>query len=77
MFDRAEQDKDRAGQVRTGRCRIMTGKAAFLGCTPSDMLVDRSGVSAIPICQIRQRTFVWLNFLTLEKNIKKISIISF
>ena len=44
---------------------MRTGEAAFLGFSPSDILVDRTRVSALPICPISQRTFNWLNFLAL------------
>ena len=52
----------KTGQGRVGQCRMMTGKAAFLGFSPSDILVDYTGVSAIPICPISQCNFVWLFF---------------
>ena len=51
------------GQGRTGQGRMRTGQAAFLGFSPSDILVDRTRVSALLFCPISQRTFVWLNFL--------------
>ena len=36
---------------------MMTGEAAFRGFSPSDILVERTKISALPICPI---TFVWL-----------------
>ena len=42
------------------------GKAAFLGFSPSDILVDRTRVSALAFCPISQHTVVWLNFLALQ-----------
>ena len=56
MFDRTEQDKDRTGQGRTVQDDDRRG------FNPSDILVDRTRVSAMPICPISQRTFVWPNF---------------
>ena len=50
VFDNTEQDKDRTRQGRTGR--MITGEAAFLGFSPSDILVDRTRVSALYICPI-------------------------
>ena len=63
VFDRTEQDNDRTGQGREGQGSMRTGEAAFLGFNPSDILVDRTRVSALPICPIIAHTFVWLNFL--------------
>ena len=37
---------------------MVTGEAAFLGFSPSDVFVDRIRVSALPICLISQHTFV-------------------
>ena len=48
----------------------MTGESAFLGFSTSDILVDRTGGSAMPICPISQRTFVRLKFLALKKILK-------
>ena len=45
---------------------MRTGEAAFLGFSPSDISVDCTRVSALPICPISQRTLVWLNFLALK-----------
>ena len=39
MFDRTKQDKDRTGQGWTVMM-MMTGMAAFLSFSPSDILVD-------------------------------------
>ena len=50
-------------------------EADFLGFSPSDMLVDRTRGSALPICPITQHTFVWLN--CLAEFFKTFSIISF
>ena len=41
----------------------MTGKAAFLGFSPFDILVDCIGVSAMPVCPISQCTFFFGFFL--------------
>ena len=77
------QNRTKRGQGRTGRCRMMTGEAAFLGFSSSDILVDCSRVSAMSICPISQRTFVWLNLSALKKYFKftmiflKFSIMSF
>ena len=49
---------------------MMTGEAAFLGFSPSDILIECTGVSEMPICPISQRTFVWPNFLALKKFFK-------
>ena len=59
------QNWTKTGQGRVGWCRMMTGEAAFLGFSPSDILVDCTRVSAMPICPNSQRTFVWLCFLAL------------
>ena len=48
-------------RTKTGQCRMMTGEAAFLGFSLSDILVDHTGISAMPIYPISQCTFVWLN----------------
>ena len=49
---------------------MMTGEAAFLGFSPSDILVGFTRVSAIPISPIGQGTFAWPNFFTLKKILK-------
>ena len=54
------QKRRKTGQGRAGQGRMMTGKAAFLGFSSSDILVVRTRVSAMCICQ---HTFAWLNFL--------------
>ena len=46
---------------------MRAGEGAFLGFSPSYILVDRTKVLALPIYPISQRTFVWLNSLTLKK----------
>ena len=38
------------------------GEAAFLSFSPSDILVDHTRVSALPICSSALCTFVWPNF---------------
>ena len=48
-------------RTKTGQCRMMTGEAAFLGFSLSDILVNHTGISAMPICPISQCTFVWLH----------------
>ena len=60
------QNRTKTGQVRTGQGRMRWWEAAFLDFSPSDILVDHTRVSALPICPIcpiSQRTFVWFNFL--------------
>ena len=57
------QNKTKKWQGRAGLCRIMTGEAAFLGFSPSDILVGRTRVSAMSISPIRQGTFSWPIFL--------------
>ena len=57
------QNRTKTGQGRAGRCRMMTGEAAFLGFSPSDILVDGTGVSVMPISPICKGSFVWLNFV--------------
>ena len=46
---------------------MMTREAAFLGFSLFDILIDRTGVSAMHICPISQRTFDWLIFFSLKK----------
>ena len=57
-----EQNRTKIGQGRAGQGRMRSGEAAFLGFSPFDILVDRTRVSALPICLISQHTFVWLIF---------------
>ena len=45
----------------------MSGEAALLSFSPSDILVDRTRLSAMPICPISQHSLVWLNLLALIK----------
>ena len=59
-FGRTEQDKDRTGQGNTVQDDDRRG--CFPPFSPSDILVDRTGVSVMPSCPISQRTFVWLSF---------------
>ena len=43
------------------------GEAAFLGFSHSDILVDRTRVSVMPISPVSQHTFVWLNLFSFNK----------
>ena len=43
---------------------MKTGEAAFLGFSPSDILVERTRVSTLPLCQTSCPTFAWLIFFT-------------
>ena len=45
----------------------MSREAALLSFSPFDILVDRTRLSAMPICPISQHTLFWLNFLALKK----------
>ena len=47
---------------RAGHFRMRTREAVFLGFSPSDILVDRTRVSALHICPISQHTFFSLIF---------------
>ena len=44
MFDGTEKNKD-----ITGKGRIGTGKAAFLGFSPCNILMDHTRISELPI----------------------------
>ena len=68
------QNRTKTGQGRAGWCRMMTGDAAFLGFSTSDILVEFTRVSVVPICPISLRTFVWLMFLDFLKIFKVQSI---
>ena len=46
---------------------MMTGEAAWLGFSSSDIFVDRTGVSELHFSPNSQRTFVSPNFLALKK----------
>ena len=49
-------------RTKTGPGRMMTEETAFLGFSPSDILVNRTRVAALSLCPISQRTFVQLFF---------------
>ena len=59
------QNRTETGQGRAGHGRMRTGKTAFLGFSLSNILVYCTGVSALPICPISQRTFFLPNFFFL------------
>ena len=60
--DSANVSQGRTGQDRAGWEQNKERKGYFLDLSPSDILVDRTRVSACPICPIKECTFVWHNF---------------
>ena len=67
LFPQSALNRTETGQGRTEHGRMRTGQAAVLGYSPSDILVDRTTNSALPICPTSQCTFVGPNFLRCKK----------
>ena len=61
------QNRTKTGHDRAGQGMMRTGEVALLGFIPSDMFVDHTTVSAVPICPFSQRTLQVLNIFHIKK----------